>query len=78
MTIIEMMVVVSLTFMDGSFTQYKLDNDAFPTVQAANGDEAVALCKKKGDEIVSEMKIDFKDNDPKPSTFLLVCTEKEK
>ena len=77
MAMIEMMVIVSLTFMDGSFTQYKLEDETFPIVQAASGDEAVALCKQKGDEIVTEMKSDFKDHDPKPSTFLLVCSEKK-
>jgi len=74
----EMLVIVSLTFMDGSFTQYKDENDTFPIVQAETGDEATSLCQKRGDEIVTKMKSDFKDHDPKPSTFLLVCSEKEK
>jgi len=74
---IEMLVIVSLTFMDGSITRHKNEDDTFPIVRAETGDKAVSLCQKEGDKIVTEMKSIFKDHRPKPSTFFLVCSEKE-
>ena len=72
---VEMMVIVYLTLMNGAVVPYKV-NDEWPTVTAENGNEGIKKCQAKIDEIVAEMREDFKDHDPKPSTFMLGCAEK--
>lgn len=73
---IEMAVIVYLTLMDGSVIPYKV-NEEWPTVMAETGDDGISKCQAKIDEIIAEMREDFKDHDPKPSTFMLGCAQKE-
>lgn len=74
---VEMMVVVWLTFMDGSIVQYKNDAGEVPVVSAETAQDVFKKCKQEFDRIHVEMREDFKDHDPKPSTFMDVCTQKE-
>jgi hypothetical protein len=74
---VEMLVIVWLSFMDGSVVQYKNDDASIPIVVAQNGNEALKKCQEKIDEILIEMRKDFKDHETKPSTFMLGCTQRE-
>ena len=73
---VEVLVIVWLTFMDGSVVQYYDDNGSVPVITAENGDEGIKQCAAKIEEILIEMREDFKDHDPKPSTFIKGCTVK--
>lgn len=66
---IEFLVVVYLTFADGSIAAH---NDG--KWEVAKGIEE---CMKREAEIEAEMRAQFKDNDPKPSTFIKLCAEKK-
>ena len=65
----EYLVVVMLTFMDGSVVQYN------------NGQWEVASsyedCQKSIVKATTELKEEYKDSDPKPSTFLTMCLSKD-
>jgi len=65
------MVVVILTFMDGSWLENK-PNGEWETVPTYEE------CTVRLDEISAEWEIKYKDHDPKPSTFLNGCVLKEK
>lgn len=68
--IVEYLVVVMLTFMDGSVVQY--NKGEWETVTSYKE------CRAKVKIAAEEMKEDFKDADPKPSMFILMCLDKNK
>lgn len=65
---LEVLVIIYLTFMDGSIAAH---NDGDWEV-VSSMDE----CMKRGAVIEAEMREQFKDNDPAPSTFVKVCADK--
>jgi hypothetical protein len=65
-------VVLTLTFMDGTFAQY--NNGDWPIVSDEKHAVAFELCQKKMLESMVEMRKEFKDQtEPKPSTFMKGC-----
>ena len=74
---VEFFAVVWLTFYDGSAIQYQNEDGTKPIVQAETNQAAFNKCQDRVKEIITEMREDFKDHDPKPSTFMNGCTLKE-
>lgn len=67
---IKYLVVVMLTFMDGSVAQY--NNGKWDVA------DSYKECQQKLGAAVAEMKEAFKDQkDPKPSTFIQACVSTE-
>ena len=66
------LVIVILTFWDGSWIENKPNDGGWETVSTY--EECTARLK----EVSEEWTIKYKDNDPKPSTFLNGCALKEK
>ena len=65
-------IVLTLTFMDGTFAQY--NNGDWPIVSDENHNVAFELCQKEMLKSMVEMKEVFKDQtEPKPSTFIKGC-----
>ena len=64
------LVVVTLTFMDGSVAHY---NDG-------DWDHATSYedCQKKDESQTKEMREVFKNHSPQPSTFITACIQKER
>ena len=69
-------VMLTLTFMDGSFADY--DNGKWPIVSAETHKGAFEDCQKQMLINMEEMREAFKDQtDPKPSTFIQRCVLKQ-
>ena len=71
---VEYLVLVMLTFMDGSYAQYNDGN--WDVVGAEDANEAYNKCQARIGEIQQEMKEAFTGHDPAPSTFLSGCIQK--
>lgn len=67
---IEYLVIVYLTFWDGSVAAH--NDGKWETVV---GEKA---CLLRAEEITNEMRAQFKDHDPKPNTFMKGCVQKPK
>ena len=63
------LVVVMLTFADGSVAQH---NDG-----KWESTTTFEECQKKAKDAEKEMREMFKDNDPAPSTFIKICAEEQ-
>lgn len=63
------LVVVMLTFMDGTYAQY--NNGKWDTANS------LSECREKVQSQVAEMREWFKDSEVKPSTFVTECVLKE-
>jgi hypothetical protein len=65
-------VVLTLTFMDGTFAHY--NNGDWPIVSDENHNVAFVLCQNEMLKSMVEMRKEFKDQtEPKPSTFMKGC-----
>lgn len=69
--VLEYTIVIWLSFMDGSMVKYLDEKTGEEPVMTGT----IEQCLEKIDDYVAEMREDFKDHDPKPSTFIRICSE---